>query len=224
MVEQTMPASAEGEDEKLVHKAVDHVRTILDATLKRGLEEVGVYLLETFYGNDPALYFSVSQHKHASISLLLSYCGSMALPVSRTFIANALRIAATARLLPKGSSFHRLPPSHRVELVRFREPEQIEKLASRAVEKELSVEKLRELVHKEHERQVADGPRRGRRPTPIILRMLSVCMKTLRNAETGRLAATKGDLKDLNDDQREQATKELEVLEKRVGELRALFE
>src|SRR5258708_34000084 len=125
------------------------------------MDEVGRYLLQTFYANDPELYFSASPSKHASLRLLIERCESMDFPVSRTFLANALRIAAVSKDLPQAATFRRLPSSHRVELLRLKAPENVERLASRAISQKLSVQKLRTLIQKRVERN-RPGSDRGR--------------------------------------------------------------
>jgi hypothetical protein len=154
-----LPISAEKVDKALVNRAVAHIRDVVSKTVTRGLDDIGTYLLREFYDNDPALYSSTSPGKHASLSMLMERCESLELPVSRTFLANALRMAAMTKQLPRAAIFHRLPPSHRVELLRVRAPEKLEQLASKAVEGKLSVQKLRTLVQEE---QGTDASGRGR--------------------------------------------------------------
>ena len=89
-----LPKSAEKVDRDLVERTVSQIRDVLAKTVTRGMDEVGRYLLQAFYDDDPALYFSASPNKHASLRLLIERCESMDFPVSRTFLANALRMAA----------------------------------------------------------------------------------------------------------------------------------
>jgi len=167
-----LPRSAEKVDRDLVERAVSHIRDELTKTVTRGMDEVGRYLLQTFYDNDPELYFSASPSKHASLRLLIERCESMDFPVSRTFLANSLRMAAVSKDLPRAATFRRLPSSHRVELLRLKAPENVERLASKAISQKLSVQKLRALIQKEVDRtalpriadgRVADGSERRRR-------------------------------------------------------------
>ena len=143
------PRSAEKADRELVERAALDIRAVLAKTLTRGMDEVGRYLLQAFYDGDPELYFSANPNKHASLRLLLERCESLDFPVSRTFLANALRMAAVTKELPRAATFHQLPPSHRVELLRLKAPERVERLASKAVSEKLSVQKLRMLSQKE---------------------------------------------------------------------------
>jgi hypothetical protein len=107
-----LPRSAELVDRELVERAVAHIRGELAKTVARGINEVGRYLLQTFYDDDPELYLSASPNKHASLRLLIERCESMDFPVSRTFLANALRMAAVSKDLPRAATFRRLPSSH----------------------------------------------------------------------------------------------------------------
>ena len=82
-----LPASAEKVDRELVDRAATHIREVLEKTVTRGTEEVGRYLLRTFYDDDPQLYFSANPNKHASLRLLLDRCESLELPVrERSFL------------------------------------------------------------------------------------------------------------------------------------------
>lgn len=216
------PAAAAKADHALVERTVSHLRDVLAKTVTRGMDEVGQYLLKQFYDDDPELYFSASPNKHASLRLLIERCESMELPVRRTFIANALRMAAVTRALPRSASFHRLPPSHRVELLRVRVTEKVERLASKAVESNLSVQKLRLLVQKEQGRRDA-ATARGRKRTPELLKALERCVNALRDDDTGRLLFRRSEIDELSDEQLERGRTALSTLEKRVSELRRLM-
>lgn len=213
-----LPRSAEKPDRGLVQDSVEHIREILAKTVTRGMDEVGRYLLKEFYDDSPELYFSLSPTKHASLRMLVERCESLELPVRRTFLANALRMTAITRGLPRDATFHQLPPTHRVELLRVKAPEKIERLASRAVEGKLSAKKLRLLVQ-QSEKHVG----LGRRRTPGVVRGLRACLKAIRDEETGRLMYRRQDIIDLTDEQRALGKAALETLEKRVAELRRLF-
>lgn len=213
-----VPRSAEKPDRGLVEESVEHIREILARTVTRGMDEVGRYLLKEFYDDNAELYFSFSPTKHASLRMLVERCESLDLPVRRTFLANALRMAAITRELPKDATFHQLPPTHRVELLRVKAPEKIERLASRAVDGRLTAKKLRKLV------QQSERPGGvGRKRTPAVLQAMRACLRAIRDEETGRLAYRRQDISELTDEQRALGQATLETLEKRVAELRRLF-
>ena len=122
--------SATKQDAKLVDKAAKQIRDILARTVSQGLEEVGNYLLDTFYEGNHELYHSLKPSKHASLTLLEERCETLDLPVSRTFLANAIGVAAMTKQLPKPSSFLKLPPSHKTERLGISTPEKAENLAA----------------------------------------------------------------------------------------------
>ena len=215
-----LPASAEKADEALIDRAVAHIREVVARTVSRGLDDIGTYLLREFYDNDPELYFSRSTSKHASLNMLIERCESLELPVSRTFLGNALRLAAVTKQLPRASTFRQLPPSHRVELLRVREPEKLEQLASKVVEGGLSVQKVRMLVQEEHGKEASGS---GRKRSPEILRAAEACLRVLRNEETGRLLFRRSDVAKMSDEQRAKVDAVVTSLEKRVAELRRIL-
>lgn len=213
-----VPRSAENPDRRLVEASVEQIRNILAKTITRGMDEIGRYLLKEFYSDDPELYFSFSPTKHASLRMLVERCESLDLPVRRTFLANALRMAAITRGLPKSSTFHQLPPTHRVELLRVKAADKIEQLASRAVDGRLSAKKLRLLVQRSEKHAGI-----GRKRTPGVLQGLRTCLRAIRDENTGRLAYRRQDVEELTDEQRALGLATLETLEKRIAELRRLF-
>lgn len=218
--EVTLPLSAEKVDKDLVDRSVKHIREVLAKTVTRGLDEVGKYLLKEFFNDDPDVFFAAGPNRHASLHRLIERSDSLELPVSRTFLINALRMAVLARELPDSATFNQLPPSHRVELLRVREPEKVERLATRAVARKLSVVKLRELVQKTEERTKST---RGRKPTPTALKVIEGCLRLLRDESSGKLLIGRGDIREMTDEQKERAAAAFKVLDKRVAELRRMF-
>jgi hypothetical protein len=91
-------------------------------------------------------------------------------------------MAAVTKELPRSASFHLLPPSHRVELLRVKAPEKVERLAAKAVEAKLSVQKLRALVQKDGSR-TRSGSARGRKRTPDVLKAVEACLRVLRDED-----------------------------------------
>ncbi|MBI5535960.1 MAG: hypothetical protein HY898_24785 [Deltaproteobacteria bacterium] len=215
-----LPPSAIVVDHDLVERAVEHIRNILGKTVARGMDEVGSYLLKEFYGNDPALYSSSNPSKHASLRQLEERCETLDLPVKKTFLSNAIRMAVVLHALPAETRFLQLPSSHRVELLKVKTPDKIEQLATRAVESKLSVQKLREIVRKEREKTKST---RGRKPTPPVLRALGASVRMLRDETTGRLAFRRDDIDALTDEQMDEARAQADMLAKRVEELLKLL-
>jgi hypothetical protein len=216
------PASADKVDRALVDRSVSHIREVMAKTVTRGLDEIGQYLLKEFFDDDPAFFLASSPTKHASLRKLMDRCDSLELPVSKTFLVNALRMAVVAKELPNAASFNRLPPSHRVELLRVRAPEKREQLASRAVASKLSVLKLRTLVQKQEVRDKA-SPGRGRTPSPSVLKSIEGCLRLLRDEDSGKLLFRRSDVAQMTDEQHALAEAALKALEKRVADLRRIL-
>jgi hypothetical protein len=219
-----LPTGAAELDGALVIKAAKEIATILRGTLARALHEVGDYLLKNFYDDDPALYRSTSPTKHASLDALVAQCGEQDLPVSKTFLSNAIRIAVMMRELPESKSLKQLPPSHQIELLRLeRAPEKLATIAERAVEKKLTVQKLRAEVLKAVEKLPKSN--KGRKPVPPALRAVHKITKLLGKDGSQNLAFLKADLSELTDEQRDELRQAvgragalLEKLQKLVGE------
>ncbi len=187
-------------------QAVDHIRAILTRTLAKGMEEVGAYLLRTFYGDDPATYHSQSPSKHVSLRALVERCGTMDLPVSATFLSTAIRMAVVARRLPAGASFTKLPVSHRVELLRL-PPSDIEPVAAAALRAAMPVRELRKKVAT----LLVSPPRsRGRPRTPPLMQVSRGLAQALEIAEDVTPALNRAELARLTDAQRAQVKATLE--------------
>jgi hypothetical protein len=217
-----LPASAGRVDKVLVDRAITHIREVLAKTVTRGLDEVGRYLLKEFFDDDPEVFFASGPNRHASLRKLIEQSESIDLPVNRTFLVNALRVAVVGKALPESATFNRLPPSHRVELLRVREPAALARLAGRAVDGKLSVLKLRALVQKAVVRQ-KESPGRGRTAKPAVLKVVDGCLRLLRDEETGKLLLTRSDVLKMTDEQQELAKATFKALDKRVSELRRIL-
>ena len=137
-------------------------------------------------------------------------------------LANARTAAAISKDLPRGATFRRLPSSHRIELLRLKAPENVERLASRAISQKLSVQKLRALIQKEVDRDSA-GLGRGRKRTPQALRAIEVCLRALRDEQTGKLLVRRSHVDEMTEEQLVRAQTALAWLEKRVADLRRLL-
>lgn len=215
--EPVLPASAAKQDTKLVDKAAKQIRDILARTVSQGLEDVGNYLLDTFYDGKPELYQSLKPSKHASLTLLEERCETLDLPVSRTFLANAIGVAVMTKHLPRSSPILKLPPSHKTELLGVSTPEKAETLAAKVLEGKLTVVKLRELVRKERAKNKKNP--QGRKPTPTVVRVLTSCAKLLNHRETGRIIFRKADFAELTPEQVDEVKELREMILKRMDEV-----
>jgi hypothetical protein len=213
--EKLLPPGADTADDRLVGAAVSEIRTILGQTLAKGMEQVGAYLLKTFYDDDPALYAAATPTKHASLRKLSERCGTMELPISSTFLSSAIRMAIVSRQLPKGAAFGKLPVSHRVELLRLPTPEKIEATAQTIADREgMTVRKLRAKVTK---MLAGASAGRGRPRTPSVVRAVDQLVGALRKEDSWRLAFHRADIDALDDEKRA----ELEETVTRVSDLLA---
>jgi len=213
-----LPGCALRADADLVEEAAGRLKIIALGTVAKGMAEMGAYLLDTFYDGKPDLYRSAAPRKHASLRLLMERCESVDVPVSRSLLARALMIAVRIRELPCNSAFNALPPSHQAELVRIRSVEKVEKLAERARTDRMSVMRLRAAV-----RKAVPKSNRGRKPTPEVVRVLSACVRGLRDDETGRLALRKEQVLELTDAQLAHARELVGVLLRRTEDLARLL-
>ncbi|MGE0790072.1 MAG: hypothetical protein AB7S26_30645 [Sandaracinaceae bacterium] len=216
-----LPRGADAPDDDLVEDAVTKIRGILGHTLAKGMEDVGAYLLKTFYDDDPGLYASASPRKHASLRTLMERCGTKDLPVSTTFLSNAIRMAIVSRQLPKGAAFGQLPVSHRVELLRLPTTEQIEDAAQDIIDDDdVTVRSLRDTVTKMLGR---GGSGRGRPRTPPVVRAVNQVAAALRKEESWHLAFQRADIDALDDGKRAELEETVERVSTLLGRLQKLL-
>lgn len=213
------PRCAEAADQELVDIAISHIHSILEKTVQPAMEQIGHYLLEVFYRNDTRLYFSSSPTKHVSLRLLVDRCKAMGSPFSRTFLGSALRMAAVSKALSDPTKFHKLPTSHRLQLLRLRDPQIIESIASQAVSENLSVLKLRDLVDRQLE-QGRNASGRGRRPTSPVLRVIGSCLHRLQDEQTGKLLVSRSDIRNMTALERTRVEAWIGALQRCLDELR----
>jgi hypothetical protein len=207
-------------DEKLVQEAAKHIKKTIEDTLVRGATEVGSYLFEKFFNSDVERVRLQNPQKNASFRMLAEKCGTAELPVSKTWLSNAVGVAVIAKSLPSSASFRQLPPSHQTVLLPLREPKRVEAFAERAVSKDLSVRDLREVVQKEVAKNKEEG--RGRPPKPLIVKTLDRSLK-LFTLDNGRKSFTKAQVNELSEDDakhvRKSAEELMESLKKLLAEL-----
>jgi hypothetical protein len=198
-----LPTGAAELDDALVTKAAKEIATILRNTIARGLHDVGDYLLKNFYDDDPALYHSTSPAKHASLSRLVAQCGKQDLPVNKTFLSNAIRLAVMTRELPESTSLKQLPPEP---------PDRAAPVGARAREAG-----YHRRASRREEAHCAESPRRGaqgrredaeveqgRKPVPPALRAVHKVTKLLGKDGSQNLAFLKADLSELTGEQRDE--------------------
>jgi len=75
------------------------------------------------FGNDPTLARSRNPHKNASFRALAEKCGTPELPVSKSWLDNAVGVALMLRQLPETAKvFKELLPSYQTALLPLRNP------------------------------------------------------------------------------------------------------
>ncbi len=213
-------AKPEVADERLVSEAAKHIKATLEATLTRGLIDVGTYLFEKFFDGDEERVRSHNPLKNASLNLLAEKCGTPDLPVSRSWLSSAVNVAVMCKALPgsSGQSYRQLPSSHQTALLPLREPKLVEEMAERAVKNEMPVRKLRELVQKKVVSKRED--RRGRPSKSVILKALDRSLKVF-TLESGRKSFTKAQVAELDVDETKAAREKAQELMERLKALLA---
>ncbi len=207
-------------DEKLVDEAVGKIKSILDDTVAKGALSVGEYVLKTFFDDDLEQVRSRDAKKAASFRALAERCGTAELPISKSWLHAAVSVVAMRRDLPQAENFKALPPSHQTALLPLREkPDTAEKLAQRAINKNLSVRDLRVAVSEEVAKaRDDDAPPRGRPRTPTVVRTLDRTA-ALFDLAGGRRAFTKAEVSELDDEQARAALKTAKTLLTRLEDL-----
>ncbi len=207
-------------DERLVNATVTFIRKTLEETTRKGMLEVGAYLLKEFYDDNLEEVQSRNPKKRASVRRLGERCGTFELPVSKTWLNDALRLAMMTKALPATAAFKRLPQSHQVALLPLRKPERAETVAKRVVdrvvEKEFSVRELRGIVHDEVVKNKGDL---GRPNKPRIVKALDHSIRVFTLEAGKRRSFTKAEVADLSEEQADQARAQAEKLTKTLKEL-----
>ena len=210
----------EAVDEKLVEEATEYIHERL-ASIAKDTVEIGAFIFERFFEGKLESVTSKDPTKNASFSELTKRCGTPAMPVSKTFLHNALWTGVACKKLPAGAAFRKLLPSHQTALLPLRQEddfEKVERLAEKVVEKKLTVEKVRELVGKEVAKQPKDEGKGGRPPKPLIVKTLDRSLKIF-TFEEGKRSFTNADVAQLSDDQVKHALESAEKLAKSLDGL-----
>jgi hypothetical protein len=206
-------------DEELVNQAARWISTKVAATLKLGAQEVGEYVLGTFFRGDPDHAKSKNPNKDASFRALAQKCGTPELPVSKTWLNNAVGVALIIRQLPdSATAFRELSPSYQETLLPLVDPTKVEKVAKQAVAKDLSFRELRQAVAEERAKIPKDDSRGGRPSTPVIVKTLGRSLR-LFTLEVGKRSFTKAQVEELDDEQRKDALESAEELIEKLKDL-----
>ena len=206
-------------DYALVEKAASWIHKKLIETVDRGARDIGEYVLKEFFKGDPEFASSRNPYKNASFRDLADRCGTPEIPVSKSWLHNAVGVAIMIRQLPQdAAAFKQLGPSHQVELLPLRDPMKVEKVAKEAVTNFWTVSRLREVVAKKRARTSKDESKRGRSPTPVIVKTLNRSLK-LFTLESGRRSFTNAEVKELDEQQKKDAVESAERLIEKLKDL-----
>jgi hypothetical protein len=205
-------------DQEKVEEAAAWISAKVAATLRRGAEDVGEYLLERFFADDPKLARSHNPYKNVSFRKLAEKCGTPDLPVSKTWLNNAVGIALMLRRLPDtAQAFRRLPPSYQESLLPLRDPNKIERLAKQAVAYDLSFRQLRDAVAEERARS-PESAVYARRALPSVVKAVNRASRLLVGNAKQRPFSL-GEVGTLEEAERQRLKASVEVVMNRLREI-----
>lgn len=149
---ETADKEEEVADEALVNEAYDKVSEIVVRRLSETMEEVGEYLLKTFFGDDIAKAQSNSPTKAKSLNALIKKIRkTQGDSPSRTWLYNSVKLVADKRLFEKEGlpEYQKLGHSHKVYLTHLGDLGKKKELIKEAVQKNYTVAKLKKRIAEE---------------------------------------------------------------------------
>ena len=155
--------SVPGPNKALVDRAISELREKLVEAVARAALDVGQFLLELFFGGDPARYLDRKKDGDPSFEALLDDPRLKELGLSRTKLYDCIGVHIQRQVLGT-EAVMRLQFSHQVALLRAPD-ERREELLEEAAEKSLSVRTLRERVGEARREEY--GESKGGRPTDL---------------------------------------------------------
>ena len=130
----------------LAEELAPKVRALYQSLVEQGIDAIGQLLFKELFGSNRPRY-AEARGKHPTLAVLLSWCTALRLPMGRTWLADSLQLAAFAPLIEDlTAAFHRLPPSHRIELMRLGDPKKVEAHALVVLEEGRTIKQLRAEV------------------------------------------------------------------------------
>jgi hypothetical protein len=202
-----------------VERAASWIHKKLIETVDRGARDIGEYVLKEFFKGDPEFASSRDPYKNASFRDLADKCGTPEIPVSKSWLHNAVAVAIMIRQLPQGATaFKQLALSHQAELLPLRDPAKVEKVAKEAVTMVWTVSHLREVVAKKRSKTPKDESKGGRSPTPVIVKTLNRSLKVF-TLEGGKRSFTKAQVEELDEQQKKDAVESAEGLIEKLKDL-----
>ncbi len=172
------------EDEEMIEGAVAHLRPMLEGAVTRAIDEVGDFLFQWFFAKSFDRYCNTHEG-HVSLDAVLTFCGSVELWVSRTYLYNALRLAAyRGRLAEVGQDYHQLSPSHRIEVLRLDSDTDIAEISKKAFQEGFTVLEVRRAVSA---KLGVEEPAVG----PLVLRTVKAFNKGSADPTTGEFVVAR---------------------------------
>jgi len=205
----------------IVDQAIDHIRRIVTRRGRQGQQAVGQCVLDLFYGGDVDRYRSTGVARAVTLRVLEERAAAAGLPLKRSFLSNAVGVAALARQLGRDSAYQAISPSHQVELLQAVSPERAEALARDCIEHRWSVRELRAKVRQERTRARLRG--KGRRPLPKALQVVRACARALIKNDSGQLSITRTDIWELEPGDLAEARRTVLKLARRLSDLSRLL-
>ena len=202
-----------------VERAASWIHKKLIETVDRGSREIGEYVLKEFFKGDPEFASSRDPYKNASFRDLADKCGTPEIPVSKSWLNNAVAVAIMIQQLPQGATaYKQLPLSQQIALLPLRDPTKVERIAKEAAANVWSVRRLHEVVARKRTKTPKDESKGGRSPTPVIVKTLTRSLK-LFTLESGRRSFTNAQVKELDEEQRKDAVESAEGLIEQLKDL-----
>lgn len=206
------PPADDTVDEKLVSEAARWIKKKVAETVHRGQVDIGEYVFDKFYDGDIEQVRSNSPRKKASLRALAERCDTPELPIAKGALFSAVSVAVMARSLPEDAvAFRQLPPSHQTALLPLKDPAKVERLAQRALNRDLPVRELRVQVKDELAKKPTADPPRGRPRSPFVLKALRGALRELKT-DAGRVAFTKAHVDELDEEGAAEARKMAEAV------------
>lgn len=157
--------------DELVEEAVRWINNIFKSNIINTYIEIGNYILEQFFDNDPKKAQSFNPHKESSFKRLSE---RQDLLISRNSLYRAVQVAIQEKHLATLSEMNRLNYTHRLALLPLKDIEKKQELVVLAVEEKLTSSELGKKV-KEARKGEKSGV--GRKPIPEIKKNVSKIYK-----------------------------------------------
>lgn len=143
------PAAPTPEQQKLDDEAVQFINSTIQETLYKGAIEIGQYLLEKYFDNDPKLASSRNPKKAASFQRL---CDHPDLKVDARTLSRMVRVAVQEKTLGANNiNLEQIGYTHRISLLKIDDDGRKIELVQKCIAESLSTRAFNELIDEELE-------------------------------------------------------------------------